>query len=84
MLQVEQIVSTRAIINRGSYIYYPIFEDHFFVFKEVIRKLCPYVRLVFKSELWWRAYGIFAIFDKPEELQINSIHKESYQWAKAA
>ena len=26
---------TRAIISRGLYIYYPIFEDHFFVFKEV-------------------------------------------------
>ena len=26
---------TRAIITRGLYIFYPIFEDHFFVFKEV-------------------------------------------------
>ena len=24
-----------AIINRGLYIFYPIFDDHFFVFKEV-------------------------------------------------
>ena len=26
---------TRAIISRGLYIFYPIFEDHFFVFKDV-------------------------------------------------
>jgi hypothetical protein len=26
---------TRAILTRGLYISYPIFEDHFFVFKEV-------------------------------------------------
>ena len=26
---------TRAIISRGLYIFYPIFKDHFFVFKEV-------------------------------------------------
>ena len=26
---------TRAIISRGLYIFYPIFEDHFFVFREV-------------------------------------------------
>ena len=26
---------TRAIITRGLYIFYPLFEDHFFVFKEV-------------------------------------------------
>ena len=25
---------TRAIISRGFYIFYPIFKDHFFVFKE--------------------------------------------------
>jgi hypothetical protein len=25
----------RAIISRGLYIFYPIFKDHFFVFKEV-------------------------------------------------
>ena len=27
--------SARAIITRGLYIFHPIFEDHFFVFKEV-------------------------------------------------
>ena len=27
------IYCTRSIINRGLYIFYPIFEDHFFVFK---------------------------------------------------
>ena len=26
---------TRAIITRGLYFFYPIFEDHFFVFKEL-------------------------------------------------
>ena len=26
---------TRAIISRGLYIFYPIFKDNFFVFKEV-------------------------------------------------
>ena len=41
---------TRAIITRGLYIFYPIFEDHFFVFKEVfLTKFFPYVWLVFKS-----------------------------------
>ena len=26
---------TRAIITRSLYIFYPIFEDHFFVFKDI-------------------------------------------------
>ena len=43
---------TRAIITRGLYICYFIFEDHFFVFKEFFfRKLCPCVWLAFKSGL---------------------------------
>ena len=25
---------TRAVITRGLYTFYPLFEDHFFVFKE--------------------------------------------------
>ena len=29
----------RAIISRGLYIYYPIFEDHFFVFKVFSEKI---------------------------------------------
>ena len=29
------IYRTRAIISRSLYIFYPIFKDHFFVFKEV-------------------------------------------------
>ena len=33
--QVSDIYRTRAIISRGLYIFYPIFKDHFFVFKEV-------------------------------------------------
>ena len=56
---------TRAIITRGWYIFYPIFEDHFFVFKEFFFQkmlaLCmvsTQERFVFKSGLWWRAYGI--------------------------
>ena len=32
---------TRAIISRGLYIFYPIFEDHFFVFKDLFWKFCP-------------------------------------------
>ena len=35
--------------TRGLYIFYPLFEYHFFVFKEFFRKFCPYVWLVFKS-----------------------------------
>ena len=35
------IYRTRAIITRGLYIFYPIFEDHFFVFKEVFQKILP-------------------------------------------
>ena len=31
---VRMTYRTRAIISRGLYIFYPIFEDHFFVFKE--------------------------------------------------
>ena len=43
---------TRAIISRGLYIFYPIFKDQFFVFKEFFfRKFCPYVWLVFQSGL---------------------------------
>ena len=43
---------TRAIITLGLYVFYPIFEVNFFVFKEVFfRKFCPYVWLVFKSGL---------------------------------
>ena len=38
-LQIESnlwicVYRTRAIITRGLYIFNPIFEDHFFVFKE--------------------------------------------------
>ena len=31
----ENDYRTRAIISRGLYIFYTIFKDHFFVFKEV-------------------------------------------------
>ena len=44
--------NTRATISRGLCIFYPIFEDHFFVIKDVfLRKLCSYVWLVLKSGL---------------------------------
>jgi hypothetical protein len=47
--------STRHYKPRLVY-FYPIFKDHFFVFKEVFsRKFCPYVWLVFKSGLQSRA-----------------------------
>ena len=37
---------TRAIITRSLYTFYPLFEDHFFVFKEVFfEKFCHYVWL---------------------------------------
>ena len=59
------IHGTRAIISRGFYIAHPIFKDHFFVFKEVfsdnsvlVFMACIQERLVIKSGLWWRAYGI--------------------------
>ena len=34
-VKVYHIYCTRAIISRGLYIFYPIFEDQFFVFKDV-------------------------------------------------
>ena len=34
-VSTEFIYRTCAIISRGLYIFYPIFKDHFFVFKEV-------------------------------------------------
>ena len=42
-----------AIKNRGLYSFYPIFENHIFVFQGGVffRKFCPYVWLVFKSGL---------------------------------
>ena len=33
--RLENMYRTRAIITRDLYIFYPIFEVHFFVFKEV-------------------------------------------------
>ena len=41
---------TRAIISRGLYIFYPIFKDHFFVFKEVFSE-----NFVFMYGLYSRA-----------------------------
>ena len=39
---------TRAIISRGLYIFYPIFKDQFFVFKEVF------------SEIFVLMYGLYS------------------------
>ena len=38
----------RIIISRGFYIFYPIFKDHFFVFKEVF------------SEIFVLMYGLYS------------------------
>ena len=62
-LKAENIYCKRAIISRGLYIFYPIFEVNFFVFKDfflensVLCMACIQERLVIKSGLWWRAYG---------------------------
>ena len=32
---IDNMYHTHTIITRGLYIFYPIFEDNFFVFKEV-------------------------------------------------
>ena len=59
------IYCTHAIITRSLYIFYPIFVDHFFVFKEIFKKILSLCmdsiqeRFLIKSGLWWRAYGIY-------------------------
>ena len=51
-----QMYRTRAIIIRGLYNFYHIFEVHFFVLKGFFfGKFCPYVWLVFKSGFKSRA-----------------------------
>ena len=45
---------TRAIISRGLYVFYPIYEDHFFVLKDVFPENCMVSiqeRFVLKSGL---------------------------------
>ena len=37
-IYLKRIYHTRAIISCGLYIFYPIFKDHFFVFKEIFSK----------------------------------------------
>ena len=55
---------TCPIITNGLYFLYPIFEDHFFVFKEVFQKILSFCMVIFqelfliKSRLWWRTYGM--------------------------
>ena len=65
------VYRTCAIITRGLYIFYPVFEYHFFIFKEVFHKillLCIRFSIqklsLIKSGLWWRAYGILLWFMK--------------------
>ena len=57
---------TRAIISRGLYIFYPIFKDHFIVFKEVFsensdlmyglysRAACNQERLIMARIQYWK------------------------------
>ena len=47
------IYRTRTIISRGLYTFLPHFKRPF-----MYCDLWPYVWLIFKSGLWWRAYGI--------------------------
>ena len=50
------IYRTRAIITLGLYIFYPIFEDHFFVFKDF--KILSYCMVnIQESGLLWRTNG---------------------------
>ena len=55
---------TCAIITCGLYTFYPIFEDHFFVFMEFFQKILALCmdsaqeQFVIKSELLCQAYGI--------------------------
>ena len=66
--EINAMNTIRAIISCGLYIFYPISKDHFFVFKEFFfQKIlslcmaCIQERLLIKSSLWWRAYGIYLI-----------------------
>ena len=52
ILKQESNYRTRAIISRGLYIFLPHFQRPF-----VYCDLWPYVWLLIKSGLWWRAYG---------------------------
>ena len=58
------IYRTHVITISGLYIFYPIFEDHFFVFMEFFQKILALCmdsaqeQFVIKSELLCQAYGI--------------------------
>ena len=53
-----------VITSRGLYIFYPISKDNFFFlwrfFQKILSLCMAYIqeRLLIKSGLWWRAYGI--------------------------
>ena len=67
---------TRAIISRGLYIFYPIFEDYFFVFKEVFSQnsvLMQRCRWDFKSR--WASSNVVGIICPPGCNRVNG-------WAK--
>ena len=53
VLSVQGKYRTRAIITRGLYIFYPIFEDHFYVFKKILTLCMASIqeRFVIKSGL---------------------------------
>ena len=62
-----KIYGKRVIITCDLYIFYPIFGDRFFVFKEIFfRKFYTYVWLeqfVIKSRLGWCVYGIMQVLN---------------------
>ena len=69
LIKKESMYRTRAIITRGLYNFYPIFEVQKRLFKELFCKfltLRMYVRIqdqfIIKSGLWWHAYGILSWF----------------------
>ena len=74
------LLRMRAIISRGLYIFNPISKDHFFLFKELFQKIlslcmaCIQERLLIKSGLWWRAYGISSPHER-EKLCVKSSMK---------
>ena len=65
----------RAIITRGLYTFYPVFEGQKRLFKELffhkILTLCMVSiqeRVIIKSGLWWRTYGILMYATKFEKI----------------
>ena len=63
---------TRAIITRGLYTFHTLFEDHFFVFKELFfEKFCPYVWLVSNQERVMMArVQYLVLYSKQKKIQV--------------